>query len=144
MVQSIAFPSKANLDPTLSSLVNNPRELLALIVERDPKAAELLQFYLGGYATLRKFYDLRDEEIHLQDGDKPTHRPIARKKAAATALLMVIASAADNIQGGLYDEERRAVVQVDVLLALLGEATVFVNREHLWLMQVIVHCRLTL
>ena len=55
-------------------------------------------------------------------------RPIARKKAAATALLAVIASATDNIHGGLYDEQRGAVVQVDGLLALLGEALVFVDR----------------
>ena len=135
MVQSIAFPSKANLDPTLNSLINNPREVLARLVGEDPKAAEILQFYLGGYATLRKFYDLRDEEIHLSDGEKPIHRPIARKKAAATALLIVIASAADNIQGGLYDKERDAVVQVDVLLALLGEATALVIRKHPLLMQ---------
>ena len=143
MVQSTAFPIKDNLDPNLSILVNNPRELLALIAEQDPKAAELLQFYFGGYATLRKFYDLRDEDVHLQDGEKPTLRPVARKKAAATALLMVVASAADNIQGGLFDEERSAVVQVDVLLALLGEVMVFVNRECLLLVLVIVRCWLT-
>ena len=94
----------------------------------DPKAAEMLHTYLTGYATLRKFYDLRDEETNLEEGQKSTVRPNARKTAAATALLAVISSAADNIQGGLYDESRASVVQVDGLLSLLGEALVFVNR----------------
>ena len=97
----------------------------------DPKAAEMLHTYLTGYATLRKFYDLRDEEITHEEGQKPTVRPNARKTAAATALLAVISSAADNIQGGLYDESRASVVQVDGLLSLLGEALVFVNRMDL-------------
>ena len=96
----------------------------------DPKAAEMLHTYLTGYATLRKFYDQRDEEINLEEGQKPRTRPNARKAAAATALLAVINSAADNIQGGLFDENRGSVVQVDGLLALLGEALVFVNRMY--------------
>ena len=96
----------------------------------DPKAAEMLHTYLTGYATLRKFYDLRDEEINLKEGQKSTARPNARKSAAATALLAVINSAADNIQGGLYDENHGSVVQVDGLLSLLGEALVFVNRMY--------------
>jgi hypothetical protein len=33
-----------------------------------------------------------------------------------------IGSAADNIYGGLYDPDRDSAVQVDGLLALLGEA----------------------
>ena len=94
----------------------------------DPKAAEMLHTYLTGYATLRKFYDLRDEGINLKEGQKPTARPNVRKTAAATALLAVINSAADNIHGGLFDENRASVVQVDGLLSLLGEALVFVNR----------------
>lgn len=85
--------------------------------------------YLTGYATLRKFYDLRDEQVNLKEGQKPGLRPIARKKAAVAALLAVINSAADNIHGGLYDKERASVVQVDGLLALLGEALPFVDRK---------------
>ena len=96
----------------------------------DPKAAEMLHTYLTGYATLRKFYDLRDEEIDLEVGQKPIARPNARKVAAATALLAVINSAADNIHGGLFDENRGSVVQVDGLLSLLGEALIFVNRMY--------------
>lgn len=89
----------------------------------------MLHTHLTGYATLRKFYDLRDMEAILGEGEKPRLRPIARKNAAATALLAVISSAADSIHGGLYDENRGSIVQVDGLLALLGEAMVFVNRK---------------
>ena len=53
---------------------------------------------------------------------------MARKEAAATALLALVASAGDNIRGGLYDESRGAVLKVDGLFALLGEALVFVDR----------------
>lgn len=69
--------------------------------------------------------------MNLKEGQKPSLRPIARKRAAATALLAVINSAADNIHGGLYDKERASVVPVDGLLALLGEALLFVNRKSL-------------
>ena len=94
----------------------------------DPKAAEMLHTHLTGYATLRKFYDLRDEEVNSETDQHPRARAKARKTAAATALLAVINSAADNIQGGLFDENRGSVVQVDGLLSLLGEALVFINR----------------
>ena len=104
------------------------------IAELDSEAAELLQTHLSGYATLRQFYDLRDQEKQLKEGQKPKLRPLARKKAAAAALLAVINSAADNIHGGLYDEHRGAVVQVDGLLVLLGEALVFVDRTSIILM----------
>ena len=109
--------------------MSEPADSLATIADLDAEAAVLLQQYLGGYATLRKFYDLRDEEVNLKKGQKPSLRPIARKKAAAASLLTVIASAADNIQGSLYDETQSAIVQVDGLLALLGEAMVFIDRK---------------
>jgi hypothetical protein len=54
---------------------------------------------------------------------------MARKRAAANALIVIISSAASSIQGGLYDPEIETVVQVDVLLPLLGEALVFINRK---------------
>jgi len=54
---------------------------------------------------------------------------MARKRAAANALMVIIASAASSIRGGLYDPEIETVVQVDVLLPLLGEALVFINRK---------------
>lgn len=76
---------------------------------------------LAGYATLRKFYEIRDDES----------LPLARRyKSAATALTIVIASADDNIRGGLYDSTRDAIVGEDFILALLGEMLVFVNQSH--------------
>jgi hypothetical protein len=93
----------------------------------DFEAAELLHKMLSGYATLRKFYNLRDEAVVLKEG-KPKNSAVARKIEAASALMAVISSSDDNIRGGLYDEERGAVVNVDFLLALLGEAMVFVNQ----------------
>jgi hypothetical protein len=88
-----------------------------------------LDDYLSGYATLRKFYVLRDEEVQLPAGEKPQKGPIARKVDAAAALIAVITSSDDNITGGLYDEARGSVVNVDFLLALLGEGMVFVNQQ---------------
>jgi hypothetical protein len=132
LVCSIAFPPKSTIDASLGGLIDTPRESLEVIAaELDRDAAKLLQFHLSGYATLRKFYDLRDQELYLQPGQKPRYRPIARQRKAAAALIMVIASAADSIQGGLYDKDSKAVVQVDGLLALLGEVTVFINRTYL-------------
>lgn len=130
LVQSIAFPPLLDLDENLRSLLFTPEQSVGQLALMDPKAAEMLHTYLTGYATLRKFYDLRDEEIDLEVGQKPAARPNARKAAAATALLAVINSAADNIHGGLFDENRGSVVQVDGLLSLLGEAMIFVNRMY--------------
>ena len=128
VVESTAFPALAGLDSSLHALIFEPRQSLDQIAVVDSKAAEMLHTHLAGYASLRRFYDLRDEEVQLEDGQKPRTRPIARKIAAATALLAVISSAADNIHGGLYDGGRGAVVQVDGLLSLLGEAMKFVDR----------------
>lgn len=129
LVQSTAYPALVALDSNLHSLIFEPQQSLGRLALFDQQAAKMLQTHLSGYATLRRFYDLRDEEVRLEEGQKPNLRPIARMNAAATALLAVINSAADNIHGGLYDENRGAVVQVDALLALLGEATMFVNRK---------------
>lgn len=128
LVQSIAFPALSALDSKLHSLVFTPEQSLTQLAQVDPKAAEMLHTCLTGYASLRRFYDLRDHEFNYNEGQSLRSRPIARKEAAATALVAVINSAADNIHGGLYDEDRGAVVQVDGLLALLGEAMIFVNR----------------
>ncbi|KAL9632493.1 MAG: hypothetical protein Q9164_005287 [Protoblastenia rupestris] len=94
----------------------------------DPEAAVMLHNNLTGYATLRKFYELRDEAANLEKGQKTALEPMARKRAVTTELLAVISSAADNIYGGLYDESRKAVIRVEGLLSLLGEALVFVNQ----------------
>lgn len=130
LVQSIAYPPESELDDHLRRLISSPRDTLSEISSMDLEAAELLHKMLSGYATLRRFYALRDEEVQLPTGRKPKTGVVARTRDAASALLAVIMSSDDNIRGGLYDEERGAVVSVDFLLALLGEAMVFVNRPH--------------
>ncbi|KAJ5121094.1 uncharacterized protein N7515_009055 [Penicillium bovifimosum] len=128
LVQSRAYPATADLDEQLRSLMKEPKACLSTIAQVDEEAARILQFYLSGYATLRRFYEIRDEEFELQESQRPRYKPLARRRAAAQALVAVIGSAADNIYGGLYDPDRDSAVQVDGLLALLGEACAFVNR----------------
>jgi hypothetical protein len=128
LVQSTAYPLEAEMDNHLKRLISSPKNALSEISKMDIEAAELLQKLLSGYATLRKFYTLRDEEL---SNDRNSQRSsLTRKKEAVIALLAVITSSDDNIRGGLYDEERGAVVNVDFLLALLGEAMVFVNQPN--------------
>ncbi|KAI9719225.1 MAG: hypothetical protein M1812_003555 [Candelaria pacifica] len=128
LVQSIAYPPESDVDEHLKQLISSPKQTLNQLSQIDSKAAELLHTYLSGYATLRRFYSLRDEDVTTNSGETSGLRPIARKKAAVSALIAVINSAEDNIHGGLYDENRGAIVQVDGLLALLGEAMVFVDQ----------------
>lgn len=135
LVQSRAYPPESEMDEGLRSLVGNPKTALADIAEVDPEAAEMLQFYLVGYACLRRFYTLRDGESS-QAVRSAQLRPLARRRLAAKALVAAINSAADNIYGGLYDPNRQSAIQVDGLLTLLGEATAFIgdmdgsNNEH--------------
>ena len=113
LVQSKAYPADSEIDPALSRLVSDPRQALAGIADSDPQAVDVLQFYLVGYACLRRFYSTRDSTP-----SKPNH-----KKPAAKALVAAINSAGDCIYGGLYDSSRQSAIQVDGLLTLLGEAT---------------------
>ncbi|KAF2476033.1 uncharacterized protein BDR25DRAFT_339916 [Lindgomyces ingoldianus] len=129
LVKSLAFPPVGELDDRLSALITSPKQTLTEFARSDPEAAQILSNYLSGYATIRKFYDLRDEEILAHTaGKKPAHRPMARKLAAANALMVIIASAASSIRGGLYDADIETVVQVDVLLCLLGEVLLFIDQ----------------
>ncbi|KAL8920546.1 MAG: hypothetical protein Q9208_006168 [Pyrenodesmia sp. 3 TL-2023] len=127
VVESKAFPPSESLDDNLRALVENPKESLASLAVLDANAAEIIHFRLAGYASLRRFYGLRDNELNPQKSAKSDLRPMARRKAALSTLIAVINSAADNIHGGLYDPERDSVVPVDGLLALLGEASVFLD-----------------
>lgn len=129
LVQSTAYPPRADLDSTLISFVTKPKQTLAQLAMLDREAAEMLAEQMSGYAMLRRFYDLRDQELAAQDGLQPALRPAARKKEAVAALVAVIESAADSIHGGLLDTDVDSVVQVDGLLVLLGEALVFLNRK---------------
>ena len=128
LIKSTAYPPLDELDESLNSLITSPKQTLTKLASLDSEAASLLSNHLSGYATIRKYYDLRDEEVLLKPGEKPAHRPMARKRAAANALMVIIASASSSIRGGLYDPEIETVVQVDVLLPLLGEALIFVNQ----------------
>ncbi len=105
-----------------------PQESLEHLALLDNEGAAVLHKALTGYATLRKFYDLRDLLINLPDEQSPTPSPISLRKEAAAAIIALISSAADSIHGGLYDSQNESIVHVDGLLALLGEALVFVNR----------------
>ncbi|KAK2756103.1 hypothetical protein FQN54_005510 [Arachnomyces sp. PD_36] len=130
LVQSMAYPPTDDLDDDLRSLIHDPKTCLSAIASTDAEAAGMLQFYFSGYATLRRFYEIRDEELHLEKGQKPKYRPLARRRAAAEGLVAVIRSASDSIYGGLYDQDRDSAVQVDGLLALLGEALVFIDKPN--------------
>ncbi|KAF7622520.1 nuclear pore complex subunit Nup85 [Aspergillus flavus] len=129
LVQSRAYPAPANLDEQLHSLIREPKACLSAVAGVDEEAAGILQFYFSGYATLRRYYETRDEAIGLKEGQRPRFKPLARRRAAAQALVAVISSAADSIYGGLYDPDRDSAVQVDGLLALLGEALPFVEQS---------------
>ena len=130
LIHSTAYPPEPELDDHLRHLIKSPKNSLTEMSKMDLEAAELLQKMLSGYATLRRFYDLRDEEVLLVKGSKNKKGAISRRAEAAAALMTVITSSDDNIRGGLYDEGRGAVVNVDFLLVLLGEAMVFVDQPN--------------
>ena len=135
LLHSAPYPPAAEMDPNLAALVDKTKakNILKWLKQEDEEAAAMLGWFTMGYATLRYFYDLRDGNIEptkpssmVTDNSEPSLSPERlRAKAAFEALLAIIASAADPIQGGLYDPERQSVVQVDVLLCLLGEALPF-------------------
>ncbi|KAF4987860.1 hypothetical protein FGRMN_10117 [Fusarium graminum] len=126
LVQSTVYPAEKDLDQELKDLLRKRTETLEKRAKQDLEAANLLGRMLSGYATLRKFYELRDaEDFNIISSS----RALKLKKQAASALVAVISSSDDNIRGGLYDDTRDAVVSEDFLLALLGEATVFINQS---------------
>lgn len=103
-MHSSPVPAAQDLDPKLASLLKKERPSL------DADATSLLFSQLSGYATIRRFYDLRDRDHKL-----------TTKREASTALLAIIESASDCIRGGLFDAEISSVVGVDNLLVLFGE-----------------------
>ncbi|PMB71434.1 hypothetical protein BM221_001523 [Beauveria bassiana] len=125
LVYSTVYPAEKELDKDLRNLLRNRTETLERRATQDLEAAQLLGRMLSGYATLRKFYELRDECALV---DASSSKALSLRKQAASALVAVISSADDNIRGGLYDDTRDAVVSEDFLLALLGEATVFLGQ----------------
>jgi hypothetical protein len=122
-VQSMAYPAAEDLDPTLKELLQSPGTAVSFLNSADLEAGRYMSTYLSGYATVRKFYEARDDTS--SDAGNMTQR----KRKAAAALIAVIGSAADSIRGGLLDPNVDVVIPVDNLLVLLGEATVFTNRK---------------
>jgi len=123
LVESTVYPPENQLDDDLRSLLSERTTTLEKFAKQDLEAAELLGKMLSGYATLRRFYERRDS---IEDPMARSSR--TKRQQAASALIAVIASADDNIRGGLYDDSRDAVVSEDFLLALLGEASVFIGQ----------------
>ncbi|KAJ3562814.1 hypothetical protein NPX13_g8423 [Xylaria arbuscula] len=123
LVESTVYPPESELDESLRELLKERTATLEDFAKQDLEAAELLGKMLSGYATLRQFYEHRDRNSN------PHKKSLLRRQQAAAALTAVIASADDNIRGGLYDDTRDAVVSEDFLLALLGEISVFVGQS---------------
>ena len=129
LVQSMAYPPNSGLDVSLKSLVVSPQESISHLTLLSSNDKEQLLGIMSGYATLRRFYELRDEELLVEMATEHHQNGISRKREAAAALVAVIMSSADGIHGGLYDESVKSSMQIDGLLVLLGEALAFVNRE---------------
>ena len=104
-----------------------------MVRRTDLEAGHYLSTYFSGYATVRKYYDLRDSE-RMTSKDTSPQEKVAAKKEAASALIAIINSAGDSIKGGLLDPQVETVIPLDTLLALLGEALAFLNCEQLHLL----------
>lgn len=118
------------MDQQLASLLTKDRPGFVRLARSDPKAATLLSSNFSGYATLRKFYDLRDQDVSQSPSSNTSHlRPLERKREAAKALMAVIESAADCIRGGLFDPEVESAIPADALLVLLGETLPLLSTE---------------
>lgn len=128
VVQSMAFPRASELDSTMRALLDSPIQTLARLDRTDHIAAGYLSVHVSGYAIVRKIYDLRDQGIIQQGAELERLRSNLRRKAMGTALVAAITSASDSIHGGLYDASVDSVVPIDVLLSLMGETLVFINR----------------
>lgn len=126
LIQSAAVPSSHEVDQQLKSLLSKDRPAIVRLARSDPKAATLLSTNFSGYATLRKFYDLRDQYV-ISSGQHL--RPLERKREAAKALMAIIESASDCIRGGLFDPEIESAIPADALLVLLGETLPLFSSE---------------
>lgn len=126
IIQSAAFPSKAELDERLKKLLKSPLKAVKELGSIDLEAGQYLSTYLSGYATIRNFYEIRDgiAEKGTVAGDEADSR-----SRAASALVAAISSASDCIRGGLHDCKIMNIIPVDHLLVLLGEALAFINSK---------------
>jgi hypothetical protein len=125
LLHSAPLPSAETIDAKLASLLSRDRPTLRELARIDLEAATLLSSQFSGYATLRKFYELRDQDVQGVKAESRGSRvlkPLERRRQAANALFGVIKSSADCIPGGLFDREAESVVSVEGLLVLFGEA----------------------
>lgn len=128
LIQSAAYPRKENMDTTLKQFLKSPMQAVSLLHDQDFESGQFLSNYLSGYAAIRKYFDLRDEELDKKHSPATTQE---RLDQAAAAIIAAITSAADSIQGGLLDPSIPAVIPIDNLLMLLGESLAFINRKSL-------------
>ena len=82
LIQSAAFPPPADLDEHMRRLLVERSDTLEQLAKQDLEAAELLGRKLSGYATLRKFYEIRDGEWPSTAPSATPKSPPARQHAA--------------------------------------------------------------
>ena len=122
LLQSAAMPPVSSLDPDLASLLNTERAALLSLARIDGEAAQLLGRWVSGFAMLRRFYEIRDQDVNPSASTTSKKMgSLERKREASKALIAVIEAAADCIKGGLFDPEVESVVPVEGVLVLLGE-----------------------
>lgn len=108
--------SLTRLDELRTLKTNNNNTALSKFLNSD----ELdLSTRLAGTATLSAFYSLRDSQP----------KSLTAQRTMATKLLPLITSAADSIQGGLFDPTVHSLIPVDCLLLLLGETLPLLNER---------------
>ena len=116
------MPPTPSLDYDLASLLSTERSVLLSLARIDTDAAKLLGGWVSGYAMLRRFYEIRDQDVSASAATSLKKMGgLERKREASKALIAVIEAAADCIKGGLFDPEVESVVPVEGMLALLGE-----------------------
>ena len=116
------MPPVSSLDPDLSSLLSTERAALLSLARIDGEAAQLLGRWVSGFAMLRRFYEIRDQDVNPAAATTSKKMgSLERKRESSRALIAVIEAAADCIKGGLFDPEVESVVPVEGVLVLLGE-----------------------
>ncbi|CUS15115.1 unnamed protein product [Tuber aestivum] len=102
LLHSTPSPAPPSLDPVLSDLLKTPTSI----------TSPILRFELSGYATLRNFYESRDSGDHSR---------------AVKALVAVLKSAGEKLDGGVYDADWDSAVEEWMIAVLLGELMPYIN-----------------
>ena len=122
------MPPTPSLDDDLASLLSTERAVLLSLARIDAQSADLLGRWVSGYAMLRRFYEIRDQDFGTgASSSLKKMGGLERKREASKALIAVIQAAADCIKGGLFDPEVESVVPVEGVLVLLGEVLPFLG-----------------